>query len=102
MAENHRGDKRAPFSERQTAIYHQYKSESDQSTWIILQASCRARICLRDFKVKSSNTTFSDQVRLHVVLLLDLANTWREYINFLEDQLVELVESPIPHFNVDY
>lgn len=92
--ENNRGDPKAPWSERQIAVYHQHTFASNQSAWIILQAPDRIKRQLRDFVAVASGTTFRflDQLSLHVMLFTSLTHGWRDYINFLESQLVELVE----------
>jgi len=33
----------------------------------------------------------TDHLNLHLFFFLELANNWRAYINFLEDQLMEMV-----------
>lgn len=94
VAENNRGDPKAPWSERQLAVYHQYSFASNQSVWIIVQPSDTIKRRLTDFGAAASGTTlnFSEHWSLHVLLFTSLVHGWREYINFLESQQVEIVE----------
>ncbi|CAF9925242.1 hypothetical protein IMSHALPRED_006421 [Imshaugia aleurites] len=92
VAENNRGDPKAPWSERQLAVYHQYSFASNQSVWIIVQPSDTIKRRLTDFGAAASGTTlnFSEHWSLHVLLFTSLVHGWREYINFLESQQVEI------------
>lgn len=62
--------------------------------WIILQPSTIVRRRLKDLYATASKSTlyFSDHLGVHAMLFMGFAHRWRDYINFLEDRLVELVE----------
>ena len=97
-ADKHGRDRKNPWSIRHTAIYQQFNSVTQSSIWILLQPS---EASYRDFKDALEHldcTTLSGQSKLflHELFFWNADRNWRDYINFLQRELLTLVSD---HFN---
>lgn len=92
---NNRPNTKAVWSERHVAIYHRLDISTLTSVWIIIQSSSGMRSGLGKFlsSVETTKISLLDHLHLHLFFLLELADNWRAYINFLEAQLNEMVSA---------
>ena len=92
---HNRGGTKAIWSERQVALYHTFDMSKQSSLWILIQPSesieSRLQNVMHD--MQSQDLVPADHFDLHAMFALVLAANWRSYINYLEDQLSELVRS---------
>ncbi|PMD20728.1 hypothetical protein NA56DRAFT_173782 [Hyaloscypha hepaticicola] len=89
VEKNGYGDKKEPWSVRQTAIYQKY--EDGMETWVFISASKQAEIKAIEFidqcgVNRSSSTTPFD---LHLILLEVALANWRWYIKSLVERTTE-------------
>lgn len=99
---NNRTNTKAIWSERQVAIYYQLDLANTASTWIVFQASQGMKNGIKEYLDTAAGQDHSliNHFGLHVFFLLELAGKWRDYINFLECQLVELVSHHLREIRV--
>ncbi|KAI0549993.1 hypothetical protein F4679DRAFT_544427 [Xylaria curta] len=76
-----------PWSCRQTAIHHSYNKDNNRSDWIIIQPTQRFT---GSFRGEYLNSHHPMDLHLHY-LSMGVAN-WREYLNYLSNNLKELNE----------
>ena len=90
---HNRRDTKAIWSERQVALYHSFDMSKQSSLWILIQPSESIESQLQNVvhNMQSQDLVPSEHFDLHAMFALVLAATWRSYINYLEDQLSELV-----------
>lgn len=96
-ADKHGLDRKNPWSIRHTAIYQQFNSVTQSSIWILLQPS---EASYRDFKDALEHldcTTLSGQSKLflHELFFWNADRNWRDYINFLQRELLTLEEKAL-------
>lgn len=87
-----------PWSLRHVGIYHQYNLGRDRSRWILLNPSeyVRGRI---EKVVRDSPTVYDAKhmgMIVHLTLLLATCRNWLEYLDYLQNAVMELVRSHIP------
>ena len=94
-----RPDTNTLWSERQVAVYHRYDMDSKSSIWLILQAPTRIKRIMKDIIAAASGKrlTLADHMSLHLLFFVELGSKWRRYINYMEEQLAELVRIPLHH-----
>ena len=84
-----------PWSIRQTAVYQQFDSRSNRTCWIFVQpsASFRAQVkCYLGRKTSfGKDPEHSSPMGVHLMLFNSTELEWRAYINYLEQQLTQLV-----------
>jgi hypothetical protein len=79
-----------PWSIRHTAICERYNATNKTTRWILIQPS-------DDFKAQaleymdSTTDQRPNALGLHMLFMFSSATHWREYTNFLEHKLNELV-----------
>lgn len=92
-ADKHGRDRKNPWSIRHTAIYQRFNSATKSSIWILLQPSEVSYKDLKDAVEDFDNTTHLDQSKLllHELFFWNANKNWRDYINFLQKELLTLV-----------
>jgi hypothetical protein len=77
------------------AIYHRLDISTLTSVWIIIQSSSNMRSGLGKLlsSVDTRNLSLAVHLHMHLFFLLELADNWRAYINFLESQMNEMVSA---------
>ncbi|KAF2682038.1 hypothetical protein K458DRAFT_433038 [Lentithecium fluviatile CBS 122367] len=81
-----------PFSIREVGVYQYFSSDTQQSNWVLLQASDRINDRLRRAFQSCDDTLPKMQFLLHSIILLDGSEDWREYMIYLEDEFTKLVD----------
>ncbi|KAH7356218.1 hypothetical protein BKA66DRAFT_250388 [Pyrenochaeta sp. MPI-SDFR-AT-0127] len=83
-----------PWSIRQTAVYHEFDTETGRAVWIIVKGNKLIRNRMKeasaspDSASKSSRSSgFSASLAAHLLLCDWSGENWRWYLNDLEDQL---------------
>jgi len=83
-----------PWSIRQTAIYQKFHTTTKQSCHITVRFSIemenRLRTILEGSRDKAADFN-SDWKNFHLLCLRSLCESWRQYINFLDLKVTELV-----------
>ncbi|KAH8708494.1 hypothetical protein GQ44DRAFT_463058 [Phaeosphaeriaceae sp. PMI808] len=81
-----------PFSIRETGVYQNFSSSNQESSWVFLQASGYLQKRLMGAFRLCDDTLPSKQFLLHAIILLDAAETWREYLIYLEDEFSKVAD----------
>ena len=87
---NHR-DTDAPWSVRQTAVYHKYKMDKRSSTWVTISISERAERCLDRYIKSSQHLAIENPFDVHLILLDTALANWRPYIVSLTERITKQV-----------
>jgi len=88
VEENGYGNRKDPWSVRQTAIYHKY--EKEMGTWILISPSKQAKAkIIENINLEKLKTGVKNPFELHVVLLDTALANWRWYIKSLVEQVTE-------------
>lgn len=96
--EEHGRDLEDPWSCRHYAVYQQYSFEDDTSTWILIQVPKTTQAYLKRVTRESSDinnsSTQGHPMELHLHFLASGGRNWRKYINYLSEQLDQMVIPP--------
>jgi len=94
-AARHGRERKTPWTIRHTAIYHRFNLKTRSSLWILLQPS---EDSYNDLKELYHNTDCGGQSGhrglLHELFFWGVEGNWREYINYLQKELLVLVGPP--------
>ncbi|KAH8587929.1 hypothetical protein B0O99DRAFT_601212 [Bisporella sp. PMI_857] len=90
--DKHGRDLNDPWSIRNMAVYQQFNSVTTSSSWIILQPSKACYRLLRDFSNGSeySQARISGLPLVNMLYFWSIEKNWRDYINYLEKELLIL------------
>ena len=92
---NHGRKSGTPWSIRQTAVYQQYDARSDRTCWIFVQPSVKFRAQVKRYLGRKlsvcKDTGHRSPIVVHLMLFNSTELEWRAYINYLEEQLTQLV-----------
>ena len=87
---NNRG-KAEPWSIRQTAIYHKYRTETKSSTWIMISASPNTRGVLERYINSSEDLASLTAFEIHLLMIDTALANWPQYIMDLTDKISKQV-----------
>ena len=80
-----------PWSVRQTAIYHKYRSKRKASTWIMISASPKTELCLDRYVRSCTDLAGLNPFEIHLIVLDTALANWRPYIVDLTERITEQV-----------
>jgi hypothetical protein len=92
-------DPKKPWSLRQVGVYQQTRSPEKRSVWILVQPPERLHQQLKSAIVGTSRHEWSKQDRdmvLHLAVLSVTLSNWDQYIEYLRNELTQLVS--LNHF----
>ena len=85
-----------PWSVRQTAIYHKYRSKYKSSTWIMISASEKTELCLDRYVRSCTDLAGLNPFEIHLIILDTALANWRPYIVDLTERIMEQVRLVFP------
>ena len=83
--------KAEPWSIRQTAIYHKYKTDTKSSTWIMVSASPNTKRVLERYISSSKDLASLKVFELHLLMIDTALANWPQYIMDLTDNISKQV-----------
>lgn len=88
-----RGGRKSPWSLRQFAVYHRFKSapRSRCSTWILVGASARTEKRLDQYTRSVDDLIDVNPIELHVIFLDTVIASWRPYLSYLTQMVSKQV-----------
>ncbi|KAH8592032.1 hypothetical protein B0O99DRAFT_597651 [Bisporella sp. PMI_857] len=81
-----------PFSIRETGVYHKLQTGLAKCTWIFLNPSETLSERLAKASTEPEASEPLGQFRWHALILLCLSESWRDYVNHLEENLSNLMD----------
>ncbi|KAF2656766.1 hypothetical protein K491DRAFT_357870 [Lophiostoma macrostomum CBS 122681] len=92
-----RGGGKSPWSLRQFAVYHRYKTNiaNPCSTWILVGASQRTELELDRYTRSIETLLGSNPFELHVIFLDTAIDSWREYLGHLTQQVTYQIKHSV-------
>jgi hypothetical protein len=89
-----------PWAMRPTVTYHSFDAESGKSVWVVVKAngliknrikeSCEDRNLYQSYTDGTFDNSFESTLRTHLVLCAWAGETWRWYINFIEQEIQKM------------
>lgn len=92
VAKHGRAFPKDPFSIREVGVYQHFSSSTQQCNWVLLQASDQLKDRLRRAFQSYDDTLPVKQFLLHLMILLDASEDWREYLIYLEEEFSKLTD----------
>ena len=80
-----------PWSVRQMAIYHKFRSKCKSSTWIMISASQKTELCLDRYVRSCTDLASLNPFEIHLIILDTALANWRPYIVDLTERITEQV-----------
>ncbi|KAH7094612.1 hypothetical protein FB567DRAFT_600226 [Paraphoma chrysanthemicola] len=86
--------KRPPWSLRQYAVYHKWNTSTTapRFTWMLFGASQRTEPCINTYLEEVHDTKQAHPFELHVIFLDTAISSWRPYLIYLHDKVVDLAD----------
>ena len=88
---NGRDNTNTLWSLRQTAIYHQYRTTSSSSTWLIISPSEKIEKCLDRYTKSCTSLLQLNPFEIHIIVLDAALENWRPYIVSLTESVTQQV-----------
>lgn len=90
-----------PFSIRETGIYHSFHTDTNESSWVFIQASNALEEQLKHCFSQPKETKTISQFRIHGMILQTALDGWRDYLVYLEETFSNLVSAYLPLYIFD-
>lgn len=78
-----------PWSIRQTAIYHKYKTSDKSSSWVMIAASKRAETSLDRYIKSCKDMAQLNPFEIHLIIIDTAMANWRPYIVGLTERITQ-------------
>lgn len=86
-----------PFSIRETGIYHSFNTDTNESSWVFIQASNILEEQLKNCFAQPNEAKTILQFKIHGIVLQAALDGWRDYLVYLEETFSNLVS---PHLSL--
>ncbi|KAL4745151.1 hypothetical protein BDW72DRAFT_198914 [Aspergillus terricola var. indicus] len=80
-----------PFSVRETGVYHGFDAATQQTQWILIQASQELQERTREYFTYPHESQAESQIRIHGIIFQAATQAWREYLVYLEATFSKMV-----------
>jgi len=90
-----------PWSFRQVGIYHSLNLQTGKSVWILVQCPLSVQLLVDSVQKEDAGLGLHDDqpLMLHYIILIEVLSQWRDYDNYLEAKMQEIVSVPLGHCN---
>ncbi|KAI4187924.1 MAG: hypothetical protein L6R41_002499 [Letrouitia leprolyta] len=89
FAELNNRSTQAPWSVRQTAIYYRYEIAKKFPTLVIISASTKIEVSLKNYLKRVKDISASNPFEIHIIFLDAVIGNWRFYIIYLTERIIK-------------
>ena len=82
-----------PFSIREVGVYHSFNTDTNESSWVFIQASNTLEEQFKHCFAQPNEAKTILQFRIHGIILQAALDGWRDYLVYLEETFSNLVSS---------